>query len=263
LAVCLILLLALPESPRFLAGWPVTERLTRVLRRMDIALPPGAIVVESGAASRRIGSLAALFGPGTLVPTMALWGGFFFCFLGVYSSLNWMPTLLGSHHYNLAATSSALAAAGIGGMIGSLAMAKLIEAIGSRLALLAAGVGLAAGIAALVRLPLDPAASLVPLLLALAWVSLCLNAITGCIYALAAHVYPPVVKATGMGAAGSVGRIGAITSSYAAVAVLAISSNAFFGFIGGAGVVAIVCLMALRRHIPSDRAMATVPVGVA
>jgi AAHS family 4-hydroxybenzoate transporter-like MFS transporter len=92
-------------------------------------------------------------------------------------------------------------------------------------------------------------------------VSLSLNALTGCIYALAAYGYPPFVKGTGLGAAGAVGRIGAITSSYAAVEVLAISSRAFFWFIAVTALISMGCLMTIRRHIPRDEAFSRADVA--
>jgi AAHS family 4-hydroxybenzoate transporter-like MFS transporter len=165
-----------------------------------------------------------------------------------------MPSLLSSHGYSPAITSLALAVAGVGGMLGSVVMASLVETFGSRIALIIVTVTAAATALVLTQMPLIPSRSAIPLLVALSIVSLSLNALTGCIYALAAFVYPPNVKGTGLGTAGAVGRIGAIASSYAAVAMLSIGSQAFFGFIGASAVLSLLSLMIVKRHIPSDRA---------
>lgn len=253
ISVFVMLLLALPESPRFLARFPERDaELRRGLKRLDIAAPAGARWVDGGP-TRKTGPLYELFGPDTRAMTLAIWGGFFFCFLAAYSSLNWMPSMLSGLGYNLATTSMALSVAGVGGMAGSLVIAKLVELFGSRTALIVVATSSALGALTLTQLRLDPAASVIPLMAALAWMSLSLNAMTGCIYALAAYMYPSAVRGTGMGAAGAIGRVGAIASSFAAVAAMGIDGAAYFGLIGGAAVVAALCLITIRRQIPSDQ----------
>ncbi len=254
LVIGLTLMLALPESPRFLVRFAKRrDELLRGLKQLQIEAPGSAQWVDASAA-RRGGPFAALLNPAMLLTTLAIWGGFFFCFLGVYTSLTWMPSLLSSHGYSLAVTSLTLAVSGVGGMLGSLVMAALVEALGSRIALAVVSLVAAAAAVTLTQMRLDPARDVLPLLAVLGILSLSLNSLTGCIYALAAYVYPPIVKGTGLGTAGAIGRIGAITSSYAAVAMLAIGANAFFGLIAASTVLSLTSLMLVRRHIPSDTA---------
>jgi AAHS family 4-hydroxybenzoate transporter-like MFS transporter len=234
LVIALALMLGLPESPRFLVRFASRKKeFLRGLRQLKIDAPEGSKWID-GAAPRKGGPFLALFGPGALLSTIGIWGAFFFCFLAVYTSLTWTPSLLSSHGYSLSITSLALAVSGVGGMLGSVIMASLVEKFGSRIALAVVTFVAAAAALTLTQMPLNPARNVIPLLTGLAIVSLSLNALTGCIYALAAYVYPPFVKGTGLGTAGAVGRMGAITSSYAAVAVLAIGSQAYFIFIAAA-----------------------------
>jgi AAHS family 4-hydroxybenzoate transporter-like MFS transporter len=249
-----VLLLLVPESPRFLSRMPARHKeLMRGLKRLKIDVPADARCAETQARTAG-GSLSALFGGGSLSMTLGLWGGFFFCLLASYSSLNWMPSLLSNHGYSLRVSSLALSASGVGGILASIVTARLVERFGSRGALIFPTVLAIISATALSLLPLDPARSAIPVLLAISTMGLSLNSLTNLVYALGAFIYPPLVKGTGLGAAATVGRIGAITSSYSAVAALNISSDAYFGFIAATAVISMLFLLAIRRQIPSDKA---------
>jgi AAHS family 4-hydroxybenzoate transporter-like MFS transporter len=72
-------------------------------------------------------------------------------------------------------------------------------------------------------------------------------------YALAAHVYPGPVRATGVGAAVAFGRIGAILSGYAGSWAIGYSGSAsFFGLIALAMLSTFVALAMVRRHVPNQ-----------
>jgi AAHS family 4-hydroxybenzoate transporter-like MFS transporter len=69
-------------------------------------------------------------------------------------------------------------------------------------------------------------------------------------YALATHVYPTSVRATGVGSAVSFGRTGAVLSTYAgAWALEAGGSRAFFVFMAAAMAAALGALALVRRHV--------------
>jgi len=254
LLVSALLGLFVPESPRFLARRPDhLEALLRGLRQLKIEVPGNGKWAQ-GNTSKQGFSLAPLFGRATLWMTLELWGAFFFCLLASYTSLSWMPTLLASHGYSLGVSSLALSASGVGGIIASLVTARLIEIYGSRIALLLPAGLVVASAVALMLMPLDPARSVLPVLLAIATLGLSLNSLTGFVYAFGAFVYPPAARGTGLGAAGLLGRMGALTSSYSSVAVLAIGSQAYFGFIAATALLATLFLVALRTQIPNDKA---------
>ena len=251
--VCVVLQVFMPESPRFLALKPNRRNeLRRSLKRLKIEVAPDARWVEADT-SRNGASLDALFGPASRRMTLGLWGGFFFCFMASYTSLNWMPAMLSSHGYGLGFSSLALSASGAGGILASVVMSKLVELFGSRIALFFPTLAAILSVSALVIIPLDPARNSVHVLLAIGVLGMSLNSMTCLAYSLCASVYPPLVKGAGLGSAGAIGRIGAIASSYSAIAVLAIGSTAFFVFIAASALVSMVFLATIKRQIPNDR----------
>jgi AAHS family 4-hydroxybenzoate transporter-like MFS transporter len=73
-------------------------------------------------------------------------------------------------------------------------------------------------------------------------------------YALAAHVYPTAVRATGVGTAVAVGRSGGVLSTYVgAWALEAGGSRAFFSVIAAAMGLVFACLATVRRHVPAAK----------
>jgi AAHS family 4-hydroxybenzoate transporter-like MFS transporter len=255
--VCVVLLILMPESPRFLARKPARRNeLRRTLRRFNLEVAADACWVDTNVLPNHISGdtvRQALFGRKCIGITLGLWGGFFFCFLASYTSLNWMPAMLSSHGYSLGFSSLALSASGAGGILASIFMSKFVELFGSRIALLFPTGAALLSASALILMPLNPAHSPLPVLLAIGVLGMSLNSLTCLAYSLSAFAYPPLAKGTGLGAAGAFGRIGAIASSYAAVAVLAVGSEPFFAFIAATALVSMLFLFALRLQIPSDR----------
>jgi MFS transporter, AAHS family, 4-hydroxybenzoate transporter len=77
-----------------------------------------------------------------------------------------------------------------------------------------------------------------------------INGVQVTLYALAAHVYPSIVRATGVGTASVIGRIGAIVSGYAgAWAIDYRGSAAYFMLIALAMVSTMIALACIRRHV--------------
>jgi AAHS family 4-hydroxybenzoate transporter-like MFS transporter len=113
--------------------------------------------------------------------------------------------------------------------------------------------------------PLDSTSPTFPIIALLAIIGGFINAAQVTMYALAAHIYPSTVRATGVGVATSVGRIGAILSPYAATRVLELAGNqAFFTLVAAAMVAVFLSLAAIKRHIPRTlgaRTSRVSPVG--
>ena len=254
LIVAAVLFKLLPESPQYLATrrerWP---ELIALLRRFghDVG-SESAFVARGGAANqvRSRGSMRELFAPLLRRDTLGLCGAFFFCLLAIYVGFSWIVAMLAAAGFPQVDASNALAAFNFGGVGGAIAGALLIQRVGSRVTLL--GMSALAVLSALVMagMPLQP--PMTPALLAMFTLTGgLLNAVQTTMYALAAHVYPTEVRATGVGAAVAVGRIGNVLASYVGAMALDTGGAAAF-FSTWAASMAVVCvsLAVVRRHIP-------------
>ena len=251
LLVAVLLIAVLPESPRFLARHPARwPELARMLRRAGHDVAPDAAFAEPGAPVVRRASPAALFAPGFRRDTAALWCAFVSCLLAVYLGFNWVPSMLTGAGLDVAVASAGLAAFNFGGVGGAVAGALAIGRLGSRATMIGMAAGAAAGALVMSAMEISGTSSPAAIVLMLGLVGGLINAVQTTLYALAAHVYPTMVRATGVGSAAAVGRLGAIASTYAGAAALeAGGTPLFFGAIALAMLVVAAALAALRRHI--------------
>ena len=139
----------------------------------------------------------------------------------------------------------------LGGVIGAMTGAVAIRRFGSKPTMLTIAAA-ASLVAILMRsMTLAPSSPTMPIILILGVIGALINAVQVTMYALAAHIYPTAVRATGVGVASSVGRTGAILSTYAGAWALEIGGNSsFFTLIAGAMFAVFVSLAVIRRHIP-------------
>jgi AAHS family 4-hydroxybenzoate transporter-like MFS transporter len=239
----------LPESPRYLARhpdrWP---ELVRVLDRVGYRASGGAKFVDATEATVTRAPLTAIFqSPGD---TVALWSAFFFCLLAVYSGFNWIPTMLTDA--GLAAiANTGITAYNLGGVIGALTGGLAIARFGSRPAMLGMCSGAVIGALVMRAMTFGTAGDTFQIIALLAVIGGFINAAQVTMYALAAHIYPSAVRATGVGTATSVGRFGAILSTYAGAWALDLGGNrSFFTLVAGAMLAVFASLVLIRRHIP-------------
>lgn len=252
LALALVLWRALPESPRFLARHPARwPELSRILRRIGADTPDGTSFVDLSEKHAAKASVRSLFIPELRRDTFALWGAFFSCMLAVYVAFNWVPAMLTGAGLDLSVASNGLMAFNLGGVAGAILGGLVITRIGSRPTMLSMAAGASAGALVLGTMTIDASSPHAPLITMLGITGGLINAVQTTMYALAAHVYPTSVRATGVGTAVAVGRIGGVLSTYAgALALEAGGSRAFFTAIAGAMFVSFCCLAAVRRHVP-------------
>jgi len=77
-----------------------------------------------------------------------------------------------------------------------------------------------------------------------------INGVQTTMYALAAHVYPSAVRATGVGTAVAVGRFGAILTGYVGPWAIELrGTTSFFAVIAVTMVVTFVALASVKRHV--------------
>jgi AAHS family 4-hydroxybenzoate transporter-like MFS transporter len=252
LALGCLLLVTLPESPRFLARrrqrWPELTRLLNRLSRPTFADTHFTDEAEQ-AAEKRTG-VGALFKDGRSRDTLAIWVAFFMCLTAVYSAFSWLPTMLAAEGLSTSVAGSGLTAYNLGGVIGALACALAIARFGSRWPLAICCLGAAASAWLLKGVNVGQNVNL--LIFGLGVHGLFVNAVQSTMYALCAYVYPTGIRATGTACALAFGRLGAILSAFAgAMVITAGGSAAYLGMLGSAMLAVLVALLFVRRHIPS------------
>ena len=92
------------------------------------------------------------------------------------------------------------------------------------------------------------------MLAAIALNGLLANAVQTAMYALAAHVYPTAIRASGVAYAASIGRVGGILSSIFGAAIIGMGAGAYWGFIAIAMVIVFAGLALVGRHFPAQKA---------
>jgi AAHS family 4-hydroxybenzoate transporter-like MFS transporter len=250
-----ILWAAMPESPRFMAQreklWP---ELARFFAKSGRTVAHGS-VFEDSAEIREVGSISvkSLFKNGLARDTCGLWLAFFSCLGSIYIIFGWLPEMLRSVGFDVSSASSGLALYNLGGVAGVLVWAALIPLLGSRRSMLWGALACAVS-AALVLVIRGGSASNHGLLLDCITVNgLLANAIQCSLYALAAHVYPTGVRATGIAYSATIGRIGGLISSPAGGALIPGGGKAYWTVLAVAMVVACAGIGWVRNHIPRAR----------
>jgi AAHS family 4-hydroxybenzoate transporter-like MFS transporter len=240
----------LPESPRYLARqrarWP---ELAAILRRLGHDVGRNAEFIDSHERAVGRASVGALLAPEFRRDTLAIGAAFFFCLLSVYMAVTWVPSLLTGAGFDIAVANYGLTAFNLGGVVGALGGAVLFGRFGSRVTMLAMTAGAIGGSLLLAGAAIGQQSTLVVLTM-LAWTGGLINAVQTTMYALAAHLYPAVIRATGVGTAVAVGRIGGVVSPYAGAWALESGPSTMFGLIAGTLSAVLVALSAVRNHIP-------------
>jgi AAHS family 4-hydroxybenzoate transporter-like MFS transporter len=249
-ALSILLMLTMPESPRFLVRHPGRwAELRRLLGRMS--RPTAADTVFTDIMEQKVETRAgfpALFEQDRARDTLALWSAFFLCLLAVYSAFSWLPTMLTVEGLDVAVAGSGLTAYNLGGVIGALTCAVAITRFGSRwpLALCCAG-----GAASAFFLQGVNVSNTAVLIFGLGVHGMFVNAVQSTMYAVCAFAYPTNVRATGTASALAFGRLGAILSAFAGAAVITAGGAwGYLGMLGLAMVGAFVALMVVKHHIP-------------
>lgn len=245
-------LIAVPALPAvgwrglFALGGAVPIVLALVLTQL---LPESPRFLDESAESRL--TFKTLFAPDYRVDTFALWVSFFSCLLAVYLAFSWLPSILTSAGLGPAVASTSITVFNLGGVFGAVTGGALISRFGSKAIMLTMAVGAVVGAVALSLTPITAQASVVTILALLTITGGLINGVQTTMYALAAHVYPTSIRATGVGTAIAVGRTGAILSGYAGPWALERGgSSSFFVLMAVAMSVALVGLAVVRRHVP-------------
>lgn len=243
----------MPESPRYLARhagrWP---ELVRLLRRFGHPVSESATFVDTTEKSTARVSVGALFQSDFRRDTLGLWGAFFSCLLAVYLGFSWLTTLLTGAGFDSRTANTGITAFNLGGVVGALLGGAAIARVGSRVSMLVMSAGAIAGAIGLSVIDIGPAHSLTTLMVLLVITGGLINGVQTTMYALAAHVYPSIVRATGVGTAVAFGRSGAILTGYVGTWAIGIGgSTAFFAVVASFMVLTFVALAVIDRHVPA------------
>lgn len=240
----------LPESPRYLARhprrWP---ELVRSLARMGHLVPPETTFVDRAEGVGRA-SIRALFAPEFRGDTLALWLAFLSCMLAVYLGFGWVPSMLSGAGFSSSVASGGITAFNLGGVAGALAGGAAIARIGSRASMLMMAVLATASAFLMSTMALTSGAGLLPIIVMLTITGALINGVQTTLYALAAHVYPAAMRATGVGTAASVGRSGAVLSGYVGNWALEYRGpQSFFWVVAISMAICAIALGIVRRHV--------------
>jgi MFS transporter, AAHS family, 4-hydroxybenzoate transporter len=249
-----ILWRVMPESPRFLARHPHRwAELRRVLRRMGHAVDDSVMFADRSENQVTRAPLASLFERAFRRDTIALWLAFFSCLLAVYLGFSWLPSILTTAGLGASVASTGITVFNLGGVAGAIAGGILIRRFGSRPTMLTMTAVAVVSALILSRISIDAHAAVMPIVLMLTLCGAMINAVQTTMYAVAAHVYPTAMRATGVGTAAAVGRSGAILSGYAGPWALEYRGSAsFFAVMAAALTITFAALASVRKHI--DRA---------
>ncbi|MGQ0732473.1 MAG: MFS transporter [Acidobacteriota bacterium] len=265
LITAIVLWRVLPESPRYLARHPARwPELRRLVERMGFPVDAESTfdrpkVSQTGAGgtvieAHHVSPFRSLFSREFRADTIALWAAFLSCLLAVYLAFAWLPSLLVSAGLGATVASTGLTMFNLGGVVGAIAGGAVIARLGSRRTMLTMASGAVIGALVLSAMRIDATAPAVPILVLLAITGGLINAVQTTMYALAAHVYPTAIRATGVGTASAVGRSGAILSGYAGPWALDLrGSTSFFAVMALSLTMTVAALALVRRHVSGAR----------
>ncbi len=152
-----------------------------------------------------------LLDEGRRVDTFALWGVSVFAMFGTYSLLSWLPAILGEAGRSLAEIGLAMSILNLGGVASGVLGALAIAVFGVRRVIL--GLALVGGLSSLALVFTGVAGAPLPAILTLFAVQGgCVSGVVVALYPLAADIYPPRLRARGIGLAVGLGRTAAVAS---------------------------------------------------
>lgn len=194
-------------------------------------------------------SLRNLFGAGLARETAGLWIAFFFCLGSIYLMFGWLPAMLTAGGLNLAAASSALAVYNLGGVLGILLWSVIVPLLGSRGPVLFGA--LACAVSALALLTVPARGHQTMLIVCIGINGLLANAVQVSLFALAAHVYPTSMRATGVAYSGTLGRVGGLLSSLFGSSIIQAGTGTYWHTMAVAMMCAFAGLVCVRSHYPA------------
>jgi AAHS family 4-hydroxybenzoate transporter-like MFS transporter len=208
LILCAVALAGLPESLAFLATRGLAStRIRAVLARLAPDVPTSAATRFTVDEEKLPGvPVKHLFSGGRALTTLLLWVTCFTSFLILIFTISWIPALLRGNGVSMAQVGFAIALHSIGSTIGSSAVGRVMDRVGTYSVLITTFLIAAVTTAAL------------GFTVTSFWQLAVVIALSGCfagasqagVIALTAVTYPVAVRSTGVGWAFAAGRLGAV-----------------------------------------------------
>jgi AAHS family 4-hydroxybenzoate transporter-like MFS transporter len=149
--------------------------------------------------------------------------------------------------------SSGLAAYNFGGVLGVLVWTALLTRFGSRRPLLIGGFAAIASAMVVMFIPAQSHGGSAALIGSIFVNGLFANAVQTSLFALAAHIYPAAIRASGIAYASSIGRIGGLISSLAGAGVIQAGASAYWLSLAAAMTVAVAGIAWMRNHFSGSK----------
>lgn len=203
-----VLVAWLPESIRFLAARGTPEATLRSMLTPILGAERASnLRFEAEPAQAPGMTVTKLFGRSRTARTLLLWAIFFMNLLLLYFLVNWLPSLLRQAGIPLDKAIVSTALLNLGGIVGALIFARVIDRIGPFRVLTCA---YAAGAASTVAIGHITDAGFTTLMAMVFLAGFCVIGAQISINALAAGAYPTEIRSTGVGWALGIGRAGSI-----------------------------------------------------
>lgn len=238
----------MPESVQFLAQRPDgAAALGRIVQRITgRAVEPGVVLVgeqvEEGAPRF---PARHLFADGMAGRTLLLWAAFFASLFVFYLLTSWLPVLMKDNGYAISQAARVGAMVPLGGTIGAIALALLMDRLAPTRVLVASYLGGAFAIAAIGFAVRDAGL----LMGAVFFAGLGIAGAQNGLNLLAAQMYPTEARATGIAWALGVGRAGSIVGSMSGGSLMAVAGGVqpLFVIVAIPALLASAALYALSR----------------
>jgi AAHS family 4-hydroxybenzoate transporter-like MFS transporter len=202
----------LPESIRFLrvSGAPL-PRIREASGKfgLDPRAAEVPVVPQEAVLVRRL-PMRDLFADGRAAGTLWLWLAFFVNQLVIYFMFAWLPVVFKSRHLSSELGIIASATLNLGGVVGAICLARLIDRAGAHRVLTLSYIAAFAVVAVFGSIASAGAAAV---LITIALTGVVLNGSNVNLAAVATGLYPTRARSTGVGWAMGIGRVGAIVGS--------------------------------------------------
>jgi AAHS family 4-hydroxybenzoate transporter-like MFS transporter len=254
----------LPESPAYLVARSRNNEALQTLRMLARdslrSVSAAELIVQKRAPAR--GGLGQLFREGLAPSTLLLWIAITGNLMTYFFLLNWSPVLLSTTRLPPVAASLGQTVFQIGGVVGGIVLGRSLDtrglAVMAFFMLLSIPPTVAIGFAGGVNTAVLFAAEFVA--------GFCILGTAYGFAAIAAIIYPTLIRSSGTGWALGVGRLGAIASTVAAGELAAYGVRLSDLFVLAAApllVSAIACFALARRHSGSSGSISEPMIGAA